>query len=127
MKEQMTAQDHEDLMKIIHNQSKETQSSIASVDKKAQDAIFALKSSISSMTSTIKKILDANAAAVTEKESIFQSSIAEDIEHLTARIDALQQATTTTNHEVKRYFDKEKYAITKGIITQIIKEEKLHG
>ena len=29
--------------------------------------------------------------------------------------------------KVERYFRKEKYAITKGIITEIINEEKLNG
>jgi tetrahydromethanopterin S-methyltransferase subunit B len=123
----MTEQELEDLLELLAADISKTQSSIIDSEKKSQDAIFALESSIFSMTSTIKKILDGNAIVVAEKEAILQSSIAEDIERLTARIDDLHQSITNTNHEVKRYFDKEKYAITKGIVTQIIKEEKLHG
>ena len=123
----MTEQELEDLLELLAADISKTQSSIIDSEKKSQDAVATLESSVASMTSKIKKILDANAAVVAEKESILQSAIAEDISRLTAKIDDLQQSITDTNHKLKRYFDKEKYAITKGIITKIIKEEKLHG
>jgi tetrahydromethanopterin S-methyltransferase subunit B len=123
----MTEQELEDLLELLAADISKAQSSIIESEKKSQDAVDTLESSVVSMTSKIKKILDANAAVVAEKESILQSAIAEDISRLTAKIDDLQQSITDTNHKLKRYFDKEKYAITKGIITKIIKEEKLHG
>lgn len=49
------------------------------------------------------------------------------VEQLEARVDVFEESVSDLNHKVTRYFDKEKYAITKGIITQIIKEEKLNG
>lgn len=49
------------------------------------------------------------------------------VEQLEARVDIFEESVSDLNHKVTRYFDKEKYAITKGIITQIIKEEKANG
>ena len=49
------------------------------------------------------------------------------VEQLEARVDVFEESVSDLNHKVTRYFDKEKYAITKGIITQIIKEEKANG
>jgi uncharacterized protein YPO0396 len=89
--------------------------------------VEAITTSLHTMPFQVKKIIDASVLSLAEQNTSLKESVAADIRELTYRVDALQQAITTTNHEVKRYFDKEKYAITKGIITQIIKEENLHG
>jgi uncharacterized protein YPO0396 len=89
--------------------------------------VEAITTSLHTMPFQVKKIIDTSVFSLAEQNTTLKASVAADIRELTYRVDALQQAITATNHEVKRYFDKEKYAITKGIVTQIIKEEKLHG
>ena len=126
----MTELEHKDLkdrLESLEGMIKATQAAITISEKESQASLHRVESSVDSMTSKIRKILDDNAASVTEKESLLRESVTEEIAQLTSEINDLQQAITTTNHKVKRYFDKEKYAITKGIITKIIKEEKLHG
>jgi hypothetical protein len=38
-----------------------------------------------------------------------------------------QSSVDDLSHQMKRYFDKEKYEITKGLITKIMKEELDNG
>lgn len=73
-----------------------------------------------------KQIQKALANRDTDDQSIKEQT-QEIVEAVEARISVFEESVSDLNHKVTRYFDKEKYAITKGLITQIIKEEKANG
>lgn len=73
-----------------------------------------------------KQIQKALANRDTDDQSIKEQT-QEIVEAVEARISVFEESVSDLNHKVTRYFDKEKYAITKGLITQIIKEEKVNG
>ena len=62
----------------------------------------------------------------TDDQSIKEET-QEIVKDMEARISTFESSVSDLNHKVTRYFDKEKYAITKGLITQIMKEEKVNG
>lgn len=73
-----------------------------------------------------KQIQKALANRDTDDQSIKEQT-QEIVEAVEARISVFEESVSDLNHKVTRYFDKEKYAITKGLITQIMKEEKVNG
>jgi predicted nucleic acid-binding Zn-ribbon protein len=73
-----------------------------------------------------KQIQKALANRDTDDQSVKEQT-QEIVEAVEARISVFEESVSDLNHKVTRYFDKEKYAITKGLITQIIKEEKVNG
>lgn len=86
-----------------------------------------LKSSIEGLAERIKKSIDDRLISVEVRGGAHKDEIKKIIDECDARVAAFQQSVDDLQYKMTRYFDKEKYAITKGLITQIMNEERENG
>tara|TARA_B110000046_G_scaffold10626_1_gene10612 strand:+ start:13282 stop:13719 length:438 start_codon:yes stop_codon:yes gene_type:complete len=93
----------------VQKSSDSTDSSIAAVELKAKRLID-------------KAFVSRNHEDESWKEEIEETTVA-----LVSRVVAFEKRMDSMEGKLTRYFDKEKYAITKAMIAKVISEEKANG
>jgi len=89
--------------------------------------VNAASNSIEVMAVKAKDLIDARLGSAGDINSEFKSEITEIISTYTDQVANFQICVDEMTSKLERYFDKEKYAITKSMIVKVIQEEKLHG
>tara|TARA_B100000035_G_scaffold294397_1_gene284642 strand:+ start:459 stop:896 length:438 start_codon:yes stop_codon:yes gene_type:complete len=96
---------------------------IASLQKHADST----ESSIAAVEMKAKNLIDKSLSSQSTTDTSWKDEVSVLAGELVARVEGFERRMDDLEHKLTRYFDKEKYAITKGIITQIINEEKANG
>jgi len=86
-----------------------------------------LKSSIEGLGERIKKMIDDRLISIEVRGGAHKDEIQKIVDDCDTKVAAFQKSVDDLQYKMTRYFDKEKYAITKGIITQIMNEERENG
>ena len=121
----------------IHEQIKVLQDLMADQNKQAasmKESISVLQgfsestdNSIASIEMKAKTLIDKALKSQTSGNEEWKDEVSSITGNLIAQVETFEKRMDDLEYKMKRYFDKEKYAITKGIITQIINEEKVNG
>ena len=77
--------------------------------------------------SRTKDLIDKRLSGNDDINKDFKKEVSEMIDGYSEQVANFQLSVDEMMSKVERYFRKEKYAITKGMITEIINEEKLNG
>jgi len=85
------------------------------------------ESSIAAVEMKAKRLIDKAVGGRDTQDSVWKDDAQEVIDAIEARVSVFERRMDEMERKLSRYFDKEKYAITKGIITKIMNEEKLNG
>jgi len=96
---------------------------MASIQKSVDDAV----NNIGAIEIKTKKLIDKALGSRDSTDGDYKTEITALVTDYDAEVKRLVQNVDQLQYDMKRYFDKEKYAITKGLITQIMKEEKANG
>jgi len=94
---------------VLQGFSESTDNSIAAIEMKA------------------KTLIDKSFKSQTSNNEEWKEEVSSIAGKLIAQVESFEKRVDDLEYKMTRYFDKEKYAITKGIITQIINEEKVNG
>jgi len=94
---------------------------------KMRTGVDAASNSIEVMAVKAKDLIDARLGSAGDINSEFKSEITEIISTYADQVANFQICVDEMTSKLERYFDKEKYAITKSMIVKVIQEEKLHG
>jgi len=113
---------------------------MASLDEVKQDCeklrneVSTLKMDVSAASNSIetiairtKDLIDKRLSGNDDINKDFKKEVSEMIDGYSEQVANFQLSVDEMMSKVERYFRKEKYAITKGMITEIINEEKLNG
>ena len=85
------------------------------------------ENSIAAVEMKAKNLIDKSLSSQSTTDTSWKDEVSVLAGELVARVEGFERRMDDLEHKLTRYFDKEKYAITKGIITQIINEEKANG
>ena len=94
---------------------------------KMRTGVDAASNSIEVMAIKAKDLIDARLNSAGDINADFKAEIHDIISTYTDQVANFQICVDEMTSKLERYFDKEKYAITKSMIAKVIKEEKLHG
>tara|TARA_B100000131_G_C18125667_1_gene614602 strand:+ start:6923 stop:7366 length:444 start_codon:yes stop_codon:yes gene_type:complete len=109
---------------------KENEGVVAGVQKdmvQLSQSVDAVKNSIDTIAIRTKEIIDAKLGSDSNVNEIFKEEVKKEIDSMSEQVSNFQISVDEMTSKLHRYFEKEKYSITKGIITEIINEEKLNG
>ena len=108
-------------------ETKQDVSELRSEVAKMRTGVDAASNSIEVMAVKAKDLIDARLGSAGDINSEFKSEITEIISTYADQVANFQICVDEMTSKLERYFDKEKYAITKSMIVKVIQEEKLHG
>ena len=108
-------------------ETKQDVSELRSEVAKMRTGVDAASNSIEVMAVKAKDLIDARLGSAGDINSEFKSEITEIISKYANQVANFQICVDEMTSKLERYFDKEKYAITKSMIVKVIQEEKLHG
>tara|TARA_B100000902_G_C27301613_1_gene913149 strand:- start:467 stop:904 length:438 start_codon:yes stop_codon:yes gene_type:complete len=94
---------------------------------KMRTGVEAASNSIETMAVKAKDLIDAKIGSAGDINADFKAEITEIISTYTDQVSNFQISVDEMTSKLERYFDKEKYAITKSMIVKVIQEENLHG
>ena len=86
-----------------------------------------VSSSLDQFAARTRKIIDDALAADNKSDKTFHDEVSNEVATMALQVAKFQSSVDDLSHQMKRYFDKEKYEITKGLITKIMKEELDNG
>ena len=86
-----------------------------------------LKSSIEGMAVRTKKVIDDHVSSIKTQGDSHKSEVDEIVKAFDTKVAQFQKLADDLDYKMTRYFDKEKYEITKGLITKIMNEERDNG
>mgnify|MGYP005658965245 FL=1 len=89
--------------------------------------VSAASNSIETIAMRTKDLIDKRLSGNDDINKDFKKEVSEMIDGYSEQVANFQLSVDEMMSKVERYFRKEKYAITKGMITEIINEEKLNG
>ena len=89
--------------------------------------VSAASNSIETIAVRTKDLIDKRLSGNDDINKDFKEEVSEMIDGYSEQVANFQISVDEMMSKVERYFRKEKYAITKGMITEIINEEKLNG
>lgn len=89
--------------------------------------VSAASNSIETIAIRTKDLIDKRLSGNDDINKDFKKEVSEMIDGYSEQVANFQLSVDEMMSKVERYFRKEKYAITKGMITEIINEEKLNG
>ena len=89
--------------------------------------VSAASNSIETIAVRTKDLIDKRLSGNDDINKDFKEEVSEMIDSYSEQVANFQISVDEMMSKVERYFRKEKYAITKGMITEIINEEKLNG
>ena len=92
-----------------------------------QSEVAKVSSSLDQFAARTRKIIDDALAADSKSDKTFHDEVSNEVATMALQVAKFQSSVDDLSHQMKRYFDKEKYEITKGLITKIMKEELDNG
>lgn len=92
-----------------------------------QSEVTKVSSSLDQFAARTRKIIDDALAADNKSDKTFHDEVSNEVATMALQVAKFQSSVDDLSHQMKRYFDKEKYEITKGLITKIMKEELDNG
>lgn len=92
-----------------------------------QSEVAKVSSSLDQFAARTRKIIDDALAADNKSDKTFHDEVSNEVATMALQVAKFQSSVDDLSHQMKRYFDKEKYEITKGLITKIMKEELDNG
>lgn len=118
-----TLADTKEIVAANQKEMKAIKKSMAVIQQSVDDTV----NNIGAIEIKTKKLIDKALGNRDSTDGDYKTEITALVADYDAEVKRLVQNVDQLQHEMKRYFDKEKYAITKGLITQIMKEEKANG
>ncbi len=94
---------------------------------KVQQSSDSTDSSIAAVELKAKRLIDKEFVSRDGQDESWKEEIEETTGALVSRVVAFEKRMDAMEANLKRYFDKEKYAITKAMIAKVISEEKANG
>lgn len=104
-------------------QASELKSDLLRVQKSSDST----DNSIAAVELKAKRLVDKALGNRDTEDSVWKDDAQEVIDAIEARVSVFEKRMDAMEANLKRYFDKEKYAITKAMIAQVISEEKANG
>jgi ABC-type transporter Mla subunit MlaD len=92
-----------------------------------QSEVAKVSTSLDQFAARTRKIIDDALAADNKSDKTFHDEVSNEVATMALQVAKFQSSVDDLSHQMKRYFDKEKYEITKGLITKIMKEELDNG
>jgi len=94
---------------------------------KVQQSSDSTDSSIAAVELKAKRLIDKALGGRDHEDGSWKEEVQEATLAIAARVGAFEKRMDTMEGKLTRYFDKEKYAITKAMIAKVISEEKVNG
>ena len=92
-----------------------------------QDSSDSIDNSIAAVELKAKRLIDKALVSRDHEDESWREEIEETTVALVSRVVAFEKRMDAMESNLTRYFDKEKYAITKAMIAKVISEEKANG